>query len=92
MISILEKLAEANRKLTALKNELYVVGGLKSGQSLSTIKTGQNLTLAPLKMKKSVNKKKIGDMKLAFSEFYLSLALLQNYQVRIIQQTIDILA
>ena len=81
MLTFSEKLAEANRKLTALKNELYMVGGMKSGPSLSTIRIGQKLSLVPLKMRKSVNKKKIGDMKLAFSEFYLSLVLLQNYQV-----------
>ncbi|KAL9988635.1 hypothetical protein ACROYT_G003101 [Oculina patagonica] len=77
-----EKIAEAGRKFTALKNELHVAGSLKVGPSLSTLASSRKVTLAPepsnkvkVKAKKTVNQ-----LKFAFGEFYLSLILLQNYQ------------
>lgn len=77
-----EKIAEAGRKFTALKNELHVAGSLKVGPSLSTLATSRKVTLSPepsnkVKVK---TKKKVNQLKFAFGEFYLSLILLQNYQ------------
>ncbi|KAJ4439085.1 hypothetical protein ANN_15042 [Periplaneta americana] len=69
-----EKLAEATRKFAALQNELRIsLGENKSGNKspLKTTKAGS---------KASVPARKIQELKLAFSEFYLSLILLQNYQ------------
>ncbi|XP_031565789.1 xenotropic and polytropic retrovirus receptor 1 homolog [Actinia tenebrosa] len=78
-----EKIAEAERKFTALKSELYVTESLiKEGSSLKNLRTGSKLTLAtkPDKKKVKIKAKTINDLKLAFSEFYLSLVLIQNYQ------------
>ncbi|CAG4993477.1 unnamed protein product [Colias eurytheme] len=62
-----EKLAEATRKYATLQSELK--------SRFDTIKPksgGDN--------KKAIPRRKIQELKLAFSEFYLSLILLQNYQ------------
>jgi SPX domain protein involved in polyphosphate accumulation len=66
-------LAEATRKSAALQNELKMsLGDSKSGnKSLLRQKTVGRL---------GVSTRKIQELKLAFSEFYLSLILLQNYQ------------
>ncbi|CAG9771016.1 unnamed protein product [Ceutorhynchus assimilis] len=61
-----EKLAEATRKFATLNSELK--------DSLDSIRLGSR------KDKKRVPTRKLQDLKLAFSEFYLSLILLQNYQ------------
>ncbi|KAH0998641.1 hypothetical protein HUJ05_006797, partial [Dendroctonus ponderosae] len=61
-----EKLAEATRKFATLNSELK--------DSLN------NMRLGPKRDKKRVPARKLQDLKLAFSEFYLSLILLQNYQ------------
>lgn len=57
-------MAEATRKFATLRNEL----------SSSLEQKGK------VKRKTDVPARKINDLKLAFSEFYLSLILLQNYQ------------
>ncbi|KXJ10942.1 Xenotropic and polytropic retrovirus receptor 1-like [Exaiptasia diaphana] len=78
-----EKIAEAERKLTALKKELLMTEeSLKPGTSLKSLRVGSKLTLAGKPDKKAVKTKAktINDLKLAFSEFYLSLVLIQNYQ------------
>uniref|UniRef100_A0A1B6J659 SPX domain-containing protein n=1 Tax=Homalodisca liturata TaxID=320908 RepID=A0A1B6J659_9HEMI len=59
-----EKLAEATRKFATLRSEL----------SLSLQQKGRT------KRKTDVPARKLNELKLAFSEFYLSLILLQNYQ------------
>jgi len=78
-----EKIAEAGRKFTTLKNELYVAGSLKVGPSLNTLATSKKMTLVPKPSDKvkAKTKKKASELKFAFGEFYLSLILLQNYQV-----------
>lgn len=78
-----EKIAEAGRKFTTLKNELYVAGSLKVGPSLNTLATSKKMTLVPKPSDKvkAKTKKKASELKFAFGEFYLSLVLLQNYQV-----------
>ena len=60
-----------------------MAGSLKVGPSLSTLATSRKVTLSPepsnkVKVK---TKKKVNQLKFAFGEFYLSLILLQNYQV-----------
>ncbi|XP_063237550.1 solute carrier family 53 member 1-like isoform X2 [Bacillus rossius redtenbacheri] len=59
-----EKLAEATRKLATLQNELQV--------SLASRTMGKPRAKLP--------SRKVQELKLAFSEFYLSIILLQNYQ------------
>lgn len=69
---ISEKMAEATRKFAALQNELRI--------SLDDKTNG----ISPLRQKTvggtNIPTRKIQELKLAFSEFYLSLILLQNYQ------------
>ncbi|XP_014215114.1 xenotropic and polytropic retrovirus receptor 1 homolog [Copidosoma floridanum] len=66
-----EKLAEATRKYAALQSELKIAQDLQQG-------SGKNKGKAAVKGQ--LPTRKIRELKLAFSEFYLSLILLQNYQ------------
>lgn len=66
-----EKLAEATRKFATLKSEL--ASSLKANQ-----KRKNATLLSPNRL--DIPARKINELKLAFSEFYLSLILLQNYQ------------
>lgn len=70
----LEKLAEATRKFANLRTELRetIEDGYDTKKTLSRSKK--------LLRKKTVPARKIQDLKLGFSEFYLGLILLQNYQ------------
>lgn len=68
---IAEKLAEATRKYAALQSELKTAVELQQGSG----KNKGKANLRPL-----LPTRKLRDLKLAFSEFYLSLILLQNYQ------------
>lgn len=63
-----EKFAEATRKFANLTSELKV--------SLDHIRHGKKKDID----KKRIPARKLQELKLAFSEFYLSLILLQNYQ------------
>ncbi|KAH0535471.1 xenotropic and polytropic retrovirus receptor 1 [Cotesia glomerata] len=65
-----EKLAEATRKYAALQNELKTALDLQHGSH----KNKGKLASAKLPARK------IRELKLGFSEYYLSLILLQNYQ------------
>jgi SPX domain protein involved in polyphosphate accumulation len=70
---ILEKMAEATRKFAALQNELRI--------SLDDSKNSNKTSLRQKTAgRQNVPTRKIQELKLAFSEFYLSLILLQNYQ------------
>lgn len=69
-----EKFAEATRKYAALKSELSVSKNTNGQGEGKANKLGRTLK----RNKQPVMK--ISDLKLAFSEFYLSLILLQNYQ------------
>ena len=69
-----EKFAEATRKYAALKSELAVSKNNDGQGEGKANKLGRTLK----RNKQPVMK--ISDLKLAFSEFYLSLILLQNYQ------------
>lgn len=64
-----EKLAEATRKFANLNSELK-----DSFNHLSASKR------KPTNARKNIPFRKLQELKLAFSEFYLSLILLQNYQ------------
>lgn len=70
-----EKLAEATRKHANLRTELSEA--LEEG---FRVKEGFLRSKKNLLRKKNVPARKIQELKLAFSEFYLSLILLQNYQ------------
>lgn len=66
-----EKLAEATRKFATLNNDLKI--------SLDAVQKNKSKPHQALK-KQNLPGRKIQEFKLAFSEFYLSLILLQNYQ------------
>ncbi|XP_013073441.2 xenotropic and polytropic retrovirus receptor 1 homolog [Biomphalaria glabrata] len=83
----LEKLSEANRKYANLKAELEVFLNHHSQQRHTQLRRRKasmaNLQLfkdKELKGQAMSSMRKLHDLKLAFSEFYLSLVLLQNYQ------------
>lgn len=67
-----EKLAEATRKFATLNSELKT--------SLDVMREGKLSRFRHSEMQKQAPARKIQELKLAFSEFYLSLILLQNYQ------------
>lgn len=69
-----EKLAEATRKYSTLKSELTEA----QNEGITAEKFIRSRRNNILRKKKDV--RKINEIKLAFSEFYLSLVLLQNYQ------------
>jgi xenotropic and polytropic retrovirus receptor 1 len=70
-----EKLAEATRKFATLNTEL------KTAIEMTQTKPGKTaLALRPMKKATGLPYRKAQELKLAFSEFYLSLILLQNYQ------------
>ncbi|XP_022670027.1 xenotropic and polytropic retrovirus receptor 1-like isoform X3 [Varroa destructor] len=85
-----EKLAEATRKFSNLKAELYnYVSKVEGGHNKFTNKRKQGASVALTTLVAPFDRKakevkshtrKLHDLKLAFSEFYLSLILLQNYQ------------
>lgn len=79
-----EKLAEAVRKFNDLKNELdsFIPGSADQDQFDVQFTTPPLFQQSKEAQKKQSRKllKKINDLKLAFSEFYLNLVLLQNYQ------------
>ncbi|KAF4072693.1 hypothetical protein AMELA_G00265810 [Ameiurus melas] len=71
-----EKLAEAQRRFSTLQNELQ---SSLDAQGDSVIGKSRKMGLA-LSNEERNKHRNIKDLKLAFSEFYLSLILLQNYQ------------
>ena len=85
-----EKLAEATRKIATLKSDLAsstekthasdhsMFGfGRKKGRGGSS---GDDVATETLYSQERVPARKLQDLKLAFSEYYLSLVLIQNYQ------------
>ncbi|KAK9298294.1 hypothetical protein QLX08_008305 [Tetragonisca angustula] len=71
-----EKLAEATRRFASLNNELSeILSVSEEGQGSRKIRYRNNIL-----HKKPVSARKLQELKLAFSEFYLFLILLQNYQ------------
>lgn len=70
-----EKLAEATRKYASLRSELSEALDAEFRGKENRRKHSHKLL-----PKRNVSTKKVQELKLAFSEFYLSLILLQNYQ------------
>ncbi|XP_067002600.1 solute carrier family 53 member 1 [Anabrus simplex] len=70
-----EKLAEATRKYASLRSELSEALEDEFQGKKGFLRHGPNIL-----RKRDVPARKIQELKLAFSEFYLSLILLQNYQ------------
>lgn len=77
-----EKFAEATRKFANLNAELQEFSQHEEKQTNSSLRRRRSSVHVLLKDKnnKALNSRKMHDLKLAFSEFYLSLILLQNYQ------------
>lgn len=73
--NILEKLAEATRKYAGLKSDLSEAQDVEYTVKANTSSIKNNIL-----RKRNVPARKMQELKLAFSEFYLSLILLQNYQ------------
>lgn len=67
-----EKLAEATRKFAALQSELKTAALADAKVHKSVFRSSE--------ARPSLPARKVQELKLAFSEFYLSLILLQNYQ------------
>lgn len=80
VFSSAEKLAEAQRRFATLQNELQ---SSLDAQRESNAPPGlrKRKTMFHLSQEERCKHHNIKDLKLAFSEFYLSLILLQNYQV-----------
>lgn len=72
-----EKLAEATRKFANLQSDLREA----QDDKVKSKESGGNLKPVKRKiLRKNTTTRKTQELKLAFSEFYLSLILLQNYQ------------
>ncbi|MEQ2168941.1 Xenotropic and polytropic retrovirus receptor 1 [Goodea atripinnis] len=80
IILSVEKLAEAQRRFATLQNELQ---SSLDAQRENIVLPGlrKRKTMFHLSQEERCKHHNIKDLKLAFSEFYLSLILLQNYQV-----------
>jgi len=78
--AFVEKLAEAQRRFATLQNELQ---SSLDAQRESSAPAGlrKRKTVFHLSQEERCKHRNIKDLQLAFSEFYLSLILLQNYQV-----------
>ncbi|XP_071607475.1 solute carrier family 53 member 1 [Heliangelus exortis] len=75
-----EKLAEAQRKFTTLRTELQsTLDAQKEASGAPTLQRRRK-PVFHLSHEERVQHRNIRDLKLAFSELYLSLILLQNYQ------------
>uniref|UniRef100_A0A8C2MTA0 Solute carrier family 53 member 1 n=1 Tax=Cricetulus griseus TaxID=10029 RepID=A0A8C2MTA0_CRIGR len=75
-----EKLAEAQRRFATLQNELQSsLDAQRESIGVTTLRQRRK-PVFHLSHEERVQHRNIKDLKLAFSEFYLSLILLQNYQ------------
>uniref|UniRef100_A0A6I8QU19 Xenotropic and polytropic retrovirus receptor 1 homolog n=1 Tax=Xenopus tropicalis TaxID=8364 RepID=A0A6I8QU19_XENTR len=75
-----EKLAEAQRRSATLQNELQSsLDAQRESSAIPGLRQRRKAVFA-LTHEERVQHRNIKDLKLAFSEFYLSLILLQNYQ------------
>uniref|UniRef100_A0A3B3UFE1 Xenotropic and polytropic retrovirus receptor 1b n=1 Tax=Poecilia latipinna TaxID=48699 RepID=A0A3B3UFE1_9TELE len=75
-----EKLAEAQRRFATLQNELQSSLDAQRESSATGLGLRRRKTVFALSQKERCKHRNIKDLQLAFSEFYLSLILLQNYQ------------
>ncbi|XP_072748891.1 solute carrier family 53 member 1 isoform X2 [Anoplolepis gracilipes] len=70
-----EKLAEATRRFSTLNNDLSEILSVSEDAQSRKVRHRSHIL-----HKKTVSARKLQELKLAFSEFYLFLILLQNYQ------------
>ncbi|KAI2661844.1 hypothetical protein H4Q32_007531 [Labeo rohita] len=77
--SFRQKLAEAQRRFATLQNELQTSLDAQRESNAPGLRSRRK-TVFPLSNKERNKHRNIKDLQLAFSEFYLSLILLQNYQ------------
>ena len=78
--NVAEKIAEATRKFAALQSDLSTAVAAEAPSNTVGAKRDRKRR-SPIKSTKlETARKSMHDIKLAFSEFYLSLILLQNYQ------------
>uniref|UniRef100_A0A3B4TG68 Xenotropic and polytropic retrovirus receptor 1b n=1 Tax=Seriola dumerili TaxID=41447 RepID=A0A3B4TG68_SERDU len=75
-----EKLAEAQRRFATLQNELQSSLDAQRESSANARGLRRRKTVFALSQQERCKHRNIKDLQLAFSEFYLSLILLQNYQ------------
>uniref|UniRef100_UPI003AB08C92 xenotropic and polytropic retrovirus receptor 1 homolog isoform X3 n=1 Tax=Centroberyx gerrardi TaxID=166262 RepID=UPI003AB08C92 len=75
-----EKLAEAQRRFATLQNELQSSLDAQRESSAHARGLRRRKTVFALSQQERIKHRNIKDLQLAFSEFYLSLILLQNYQ------------
>uniref|UniRef100_A0A3Q3JLD7 Xenotropic and polytropic retrovirus receptor 1a n=1 Tax=Monopterus albus TaxID=43700 RepID=A0A3Q3JLD7_MONAL len=75
-----EKLAEAQRRFATLQNELQSSLDAQRESSANSRGLRRRKTVFALSQQERCKHRNIKDLQLAFSEFYLSLILLQNYQ------------
>ena len=77
-----EKLAEATRKYAGLQSDLFVAENneITSNNNVGLRRRVPSILHKNKNPEEHVIRKSMRDIKLAFSEFYLSLILLQNYQ------------
>lgn len=80
-----EKLAEAQRRFATLQNELQSSLDAQRESSRAPGLRPRRRAVFHLSQQERCKHRNIKDLQLAFSEFYLSLILLQNYQVSIFQ-------
>lgn len=76
-----EKLAEAQRRFATLQNELQSSLDAQRESWANGRGLRKRKTVFALSQQERCKHRNIKDLQLAFSEFYLSLILLQNYQV-----------
>eukprot|EP00069_Balaena_mysticetus_P021990 bmy_14073T0 len=80
VLLLIEKLAEAQRRFATLQNELQSsLDAQKESTGVTTLRQRRK-PVFHLSHEERVQHRNLKDLKLAFSEFYLSLILLQNYQ------------
>uniref|UniRef100_A0A8D3CG33 Xenotropic and polytropic retrovirus receptor 1 n=1 Tax=Scophthalmus maximus TaxID=52904 RepID=A0A8D3CG33_SCOMX len=75
-----EKLAEAQRRFATLQNELQSSLDAQRESAANAQGLRRRKTVFALSQQERCKHRNIKDLQLAFSEFYLSLILLQNYQ------------
>lgn len=81
VLSPTEKLAEAQRRFATLQNELQSSLDAQRESWANGRGLRRRRTVFALSQQERCKHRNIKDLQLAFSEFYLSLILLQNYQV-----------
>lgn len=84
-----EKLAEAQRRFATLQNELQSSLDAQRESWANGRGLRKRKTVFALSQQERCKHRNIKDLQLAFSEFYLSLILLQNYQVDVHKNSVS---